>query len=150
MNRYLLSILLFVGLIWSRSSFGKFTSGNFTDGLGVTLGRFADKNPYPWFKSFLQDIAIPNSQLFGQMVLWGELLVAVSLTSGTLYLLLRPRPKCGIICLGLIAGLTGGALMNLFFWLATGYTSPSTDGLNLLMFATQLIGTLYIIRLQKT
>lgn len=146
---FLLLILLANGFIWARSSYGKFVSGSFVDGLGATLGRFADKNPYPWFKSFLQGVAIPNASTFGQLVLWGEFLVAVSIVLGVLYLLVNPKAKCGLMCLGLTLGLFGGALMNLFFWLASGYTSPSTDGLNLLMFVTQVVGIFYILRLQK-
>lgn len=149
MNRYLLAILLFDGVIWAKSSFGKFTSGNFVQNLGVILDKFASGNPYPWFKSFLQNIAVPSSQLFGNMVLYGELLVAIAIIITTLSLLINPKGCCGIVKPLLILGLFGGALMNLFFWLASGWTSPSTDGLNLLMFVTQLAGLLYILRFQK-
>lgn len=146
---FLLLILMSNGFIWARSSYGKVNTGTFVDGLGATLTRFADKNPYPWFKSFLQSVAIPNSQIFGQLVFWGELLVALSLTLGILYLIFAPKAKCGIVCLAVTLGLFGGVLMNLFFWLAAGYTSPSTDGLNLVMFITQLIGLVYFLKLQK-
>jgi len=43
-------------------------------------------------------------------------------------------------------GLIGGITLNTMFWLAAGWTSPSTDGLNLLMLVTQLIGLVVIIR----
>lgn len=150
MNRYLLSILLFDGLIFLRSSFGKFTSGNFPDSLGGILTRFASNNPNPFYKSFLENIAIPNSQAFGQLVFWGEALVAASIVIPALYLIFRPKTKSRITLWVLIAGLIGGAFLNLNFWLASGYTSPSSDGLNLLMLVTQLLGALYIIRLQKS
>lgn len=140
-------IILFNGLIWARSSLGKFAGGTFVDGLGATLGKFASKNPYPWFKDFLEGVAIPGSQFFGQLVLWGEALVAISVTLGALYLLLNKKADKTVLFLFAL-GLLGGALMNLFFWLASGYTSPSTDGLNLVMLVTQLVGAAYIIRLQ--
>ncbi len=148
-NRYLLGILLFIGLIWSRSSFGKFTSGNFAESLGGILTRFAEKNPNAFYKDFLQNTAIPNSQAFGQLILWGEALVAIAIVIPALYLIFQPKTKCKVTLWLLIAGLIGGAFLNLNFWLASGYTSPSTDGLNLLMIVTQLAGAVYLIRLQK-
>ena len=149
MNRYLLSILLFIGLIWGRSSFGKFTGGNFVQGLGETLSRFASKNPNAFYRDFLQNTVIPNSQTFGQLVLWGEALVAISIILTSLYLIFQPKARCKTTLWLLIAGLVGGAFLNLNFWLASGYTSPSSDGLNLLMLVAQLLGAVYIIRLQK-
>lgn len=149
MNRYLLSILLFIGLIWSRSSFGKFTSGTFVQGLGETVARFASKNPNSFYKDFLQNMVIPNSETFGRLVLWGEALVAISIVIPALYLIFQPKKKCKATLWLLIAGLLGGAFLNLNFWLASGYTSPSSDGLNLLMMVAQILGAVYIIRLQK-
>ena len=128
-------ILLSVGLLWLRSSYGKFTSGTFVSGLGGTLTKVLDKNPYSWFKEFLSTVAIPNSQLFGNLVLWGELLSAVAITAGAV-----------LMSLVLIAGLTGGLLLNIVFWLGFGHTSPSTDSINLLMAVVQIIGIVFILK----
>lgn len=148
-RKYALLPLLMVGLVWLRSSFGKFTSGNFEGGLGKILEKFASNNPYPGVKEFLTQIAIPNSQTFAMLVLWGELLVALSVIMATLSLLFNwGKPQ--ILAMLLLGGLTGGMLLNLVFWLAAGWTSPSTDTVNLLMLAIQLLGWFWALRLLKS
>lgn len=136
-NKPLLIIFLSIGLMWLRSSYGKFAAGNFPSVLGGTLSKTADKNPYPFFKQFLTNVAIPNSQIFGLLTQWGELLSALAITVGAVWLLIGPNKLASWI---LLAGLIGGAFLNLIFWLGFGYTSPSTDSLNLLMFVVQIIG----------
>lgn len=132
-----LLINLTLGLVWARSSWGKFTGGKFVDSLGITLTKAAEHNPYYWYKSFLQNFAIPNSVIFGQMVLWGEFLVAVTIIFSSVYLLKKQNKFAYFI---LILGLIGGFFLNLNFWLAFAWTSPATDSLNLLMGAIELIG----------
>lgn len=145
LDKYLLAILLFNGLIWARSSFGKFQSGNFADNLDKTLTVFASKNPYPWYKNFLNNIALPNSQLFGNLTMYGELLTAIAIVGGSIYFLWKGFNR--LVALGMLAGLLGGMFLNMIFWLASGWTSPSTDGINLLMFFVQLTGSMYIFKL---
>lgn len=147
-NKYLLLILATVGVLWLRFGFGKFQSGNFVESLGGTLNKFADKNPYPWYKSFLQNFAIPNSQIFGVLTMWGELLSGISIILASVYLLFVGN-KNKLVLILLALGLMGGAFLNIIFWLASGWTSPSTDGLNLLMLAVEIIGFAYIINLLK-
>lgn len=124
---------------------GKFASGNFVSNLGVTLTKTAEKNPYPWFKQFLTSVAIPNSQIFGFLVLWGEILSAVAILAGAGMLLVSPKSgrKASLI---LILGLLGGAFLNIIFWLGFGYASPSTDSLNLLMAVIEIIGIIFVLR----
>lgn len=142
--KLLLVLFLSIGLLWAKSSYGKFASGNFVSTLGATLGKIVDKNPYPWFKEFLNFIAIPNSGLFGSMVMWGEFLAAVAIILGSLILLLNPKAN-PLIKLMVIAGLLGGVFLNIIFWLGFGYTSPSTDSLNVLMAVVQIIGILFLL-----
>lgn len=134
--------------MWAKSGYGKFVSGNFADNLGKTLTAFASKNPYPWYKDFLNNIAIPNSQLFGNLTLYGEMLSAVALIGGSIYLLTKGVNK--LVLLGLMTALLGGMFLNLIFWFAAGWTSPATDSVNLLMFTVQLVGMVYCVRLVKT
>jgi len=94
----------------------------------------------------LASVAIPNSQLFGMLVLWGEALSAVAITIGSIILLLNPHPN-KLVVLGLIAGLVGGLLLNIVFWLGFGSTSPSTDSVNLLMAAIEVIGIIFLAKL---
>lgn len=139
-----LIILLAIGLLWAKSSYGKFVSGTFVSSLGTTLTKTADKNPYPWFKQFLVSTAIPNSQIFGLLTFWGEFLIAISITLGAMLLLLSPKPNkfaSGMLLLGL----SGGAFLNINFWLGFGYSSPSTDSLNLLMAAVEITGIFYVL-----
>lgn len=140
----LLLVILSIGLLWLKSSLGKFASGTFVSGLGESLTKAAAKNPYPFFKEFLTSIAIPNSQIFGFLVLWGEFLSAVAIITGSLMLLAKPKSN-QLANLILIAGLLGGAFLNITFWLGFGYTSPSTDSLNLLMGVVQIIGIVTLL-----
>lgn len=143
----ILLILLANSLIWLRSSFGKLSSGKFLPSLAGTLEKFASNNPYPWFKSFLQGVAIPNATVFGLLTMVGETLVATGLTAGLLYLLTRGQlPRMARILL--ITSLLGGMFLNAVFWLASGWTNPSTDSLNLLMFGVQAIGLIYVLKLK--
>lgn len=143
--RALLLIVLSVGLLWLRSSYNKFTSGTFVSDLSETLTKASAKNPYPFFKQFLTDVAIPNSQVFGNLVLWGEFLSAVAIAVGAILLLVSPSPN-KFVSLVLIAGLFGGLLLNIVFWLGFGYTSPSTDSINLLMAAIEIIGIFFLMK----
>lgn len=147
-NNYLLIVFLFLGLIWARSSLGKLTSGNFAQSLTPTLERFASKNPYPWYKNFLQTTAIPNGELLGNLVLWGEFFTAVTILIGSIYLLLKPDSK---LVLALIAfGFLTGGVLNASFWLASGWTSPSSDNLNLFMLVIEIVGLFYVYKLYRT
>lgn len=146
---FLLLILLVVDFIWLRSSFGKLTGGKFVGGLESVLTKFSSNNPYPFVKQFLQNIAVPNSVIFGILTMWGEIFVAVGLGISLIYLLSNPK-RNNLILLILLLSLLGGMFLNLVFWLSAGWTSPSTDGLNLLMFFTQLIGLTYIFKILKT
>lgn len=141
----LLLIFLSVGLLWLKSSLGKLTSGNFVSNLGGTLTKTADKNPYPFFKQFLLSVAIPNSQIFGSLVMWGEFLSAVAITLGALILLINPKAN-KLVNLLLIGGLAGGAFLNLIFWLAFGYSNASVDSLNLLMAVVEIIGVFALLK----
>lgn len=141
----LLLILLSVGVLWLRSSFGKLSSGTFVNNLGATLTKTAEKNPYPWFKDFLTTVAIPNAQLFGNLVLWGELLSAIAITVGAILMIINPHPARVVVLL-FILGLVGGLLLNIIFWLGFGYTSPSTDSINLLMAVIQIVGIFFVMQ----
>lgn len=141
----LLAILLSIGALWLRSSYGKLTSGTFVSNLGQTLSKVTDKNPYPWFKQFLTNVAIPNSQIFGSLVLWGEFLSAVAISLGAVILLVNPKAG-SLISLMLVLGLVGGLLLNVVFWLGFGYTSPSTESINLLMAVIEIIGIFVLMR----
>lgn len=144
----LLVIILSVGLILLRSSFDKFAGGTFVNSLGAILTKSAEKNPYPFFKDILTLVAIPNSQVFGLLVLWGEFLSGVVITLGAIILLLKPQVN-RLVKQMLVAGLAGGLFLNVNFWLGFGYTSPSADNLNLLMIVLEAVGLVVLTKGNK-
>lgn len=141
----LLFIVLAIGLLWAKSSWGKIVGGTFISSLGASLGKVVDKNPYPWFKQFLTDVAIPNSMIFGTLTFWGEFLTAVTITVGAFILLLSPKGNRWATLM-LIGGLAVGAFLNIIFYLGFGYSNPSTESLNLLMAFIEIIGVIVFIR----
>lgn len=141
-------IFLVIGSVWARSGYGKLNSGNFAENLGLMLTKNAQSNPFPLYKDFLHAIAIPNSVIFGQLTMWGELLTALAIVGSVLYLLRTDSPqKFAYWILG--AGLTVGLFLNLNFWFAFSWTSPANDSLNLLMGLIELIGIITVFRLQS-
>lgn len=148
MDKYMLLVILANGFIWVRSSFGKVTGGKFVDTLGGTLEKFASNNPYPWFKDFLQNVAIPNSQIFGQLTMWGEVFVALTMVIIPLCWLFNPK-GCGFAKPLLVFGLLGGMFLNAVFWAAGGWTSPSTESVNLVMFLVQGVALASVLGLIK-
>lgn len=144
-NKYFLWVLLVLGLVWFKSSYGKVTGGEFAGGLGGTLEKFAVKNPYPWYKEFLETVAIPNSQMFGLMTMAGEVFAALSILGTAGYFLWKRKIAKPVRFL-LMAGLLTGLFLNLNFYFASGWMSPSGESLNLLMAAIQAIGLVWLVR----
>lgn len=149
MNKYLLLILLADGLIWLRSSLGKFPPEKFIGGLSGILTKFASNNPYSWYKDFLQGTVIPNAGIFGLLTFLSELLAALLLVGGLFYLLFNPKGYKAVR-LVLFVGLLIAVFLNATFWLAAGWTSPSTDSLNLLMLVVQVAGLAYIMQVAES
>lgn len=141
-------IILINGLVWLRSSYGKMIGGKFVEDLGGTLGKFASKNPNPQVKDFLENMAIPNSQVFGMLTMWGEALISLLLMGGSLLLLFGQGSMKNLKPV-LVLGLLGGMFLNAVFWLAAGWTSSSTDSVNLIMFATELIALVAVVNNSK-
>lgn len=142
-NKYLYLIFASIGFIFLRSGYGKVTGGKFVGGLGETLTKFASNNPYPQVKSFLEQIAVPNSGIFGILTMYGEVFAGISLMGASVYLLFAAKnPRVSYLILG--AGLLTGAFLNTVFWLSAGYTSASTESLNLVMFAVEVVGLAFV------
>lgn len=90
-NVYAAGILTFlrvyVGWKWLSAGWGKVTGEPFNAG-GYLNGSL--NNPvmngeelmYPTYVSFLENVAIPNADLFSFMVAWGEVLVGIGLILG--------------------------------------------------------------------
>src|SRR3989344_8376600 len=78
-EKNLLGIQLIVGLIWLKSVVPKFLEPTFVKNLAPSLAFFSSKNPLPWYRQFLQSIAIPNASLFAELTRFGELTAAILL-----------------------------------------------------------------------
>lgn len=142
-NIPLLLILSIIDYIWLKSAYGKLSGGKFVAGMEGTLKKFASENPYPFVKDFLEDVAMPNAAIFGNLTMWGETLVALTLAFSLLYIFIKGTNS--LILWFLSLGLLGGAFLNGVFYLSSGWTSASTDGLNLLMLVVELITAFYFI-----
>lgn len=131
-------VLITLAFIWLKSGYGKITGGTFVDSLSPILAKFLSNNPYSWYKEFLTGSIIPNAPIFAQMIQWGEVFAAVCIGGSALYFIFskKQNPSAGII---LLIGLFIGMLLNLNFWFASGWMSPSADSLNFLMFVIEFI-----------
>lgn len=133
---------------WLHSGWGKWAEAGFITNIGKTLGGFADKTPYAAYGDFLRSNAIPNAELFGNVIRSGEMLVGIALLLGGILLLYKknlPQLATWILAIALL----GGALMNLNFFLAAGSTSPSTWGVNMVMGFVHLILAVYYFTNRK-
>jgi uncharacterized membrane protein YphA (DoxX/SURF4 family) len=81
---HLLPLRLWIGYYMFNQGFRKF-SRDFPhrDWLSREIGEGASKL-FPWYRSFLNDVVIPHSVLFGNLVMWGEILVGACLILGLL------------------------------------------------------------------
>ena len=138
-------MLLVPGLVFLRSGLTKITEGKFPGMLEGILKKFASENPYPFYKSFLENTVIPNAKSVGNFVMFAEAFVAFSIILSVIYLLTQ-KQKNRIIELLLIAGLILGIFLNTNFWLAASWTGQSTDGLNAVMIFSQAIGLIFLIK----
>ena len=129
---------------WLHSGWSKWSGPGFITNIGKTLQGFATKTPYTSYGSFLQNSVIPHSELFGNIIRSGEILVGIALVLGGLLLLYRKNTHPFTIWL-LVTALFAGALMNLNFFLASGWSSPSAWGVNIIMGFTHLILGLHYV-----
>lgn len=148
MSKPFLFVILIVGLIWIRSGYGKLTGG-FVGNLDKALMKFVSENPYPFVKDFLNSVAIPNHVIFSYLTQWGEIFAGAALLICSIVLIANPRINRFFLSL-LSLGLLVGAFLNLTFWLSAGWTSPSTESLNLIMFTIETVAILVVFKKLKT
>lgn len=148
-QKYLYLVFAVIGYVFLKSGFEKITGGKFVGGLAGTLEKFAANNPYPLVRAFLENMAIPNSVVFGLLTQWGELLAGINLLGLSFWMLFSPKTGNKYVKL-MVLGFATGLLLNVTFWLTAGYTSPSTGSLNLVMGAVNLIGLVFVLNESKT
>jgi uncharacterized membrane protein YphA (DoxX/SURF4 family) len=82
---YVVPLRLWIGYYMANQGIRKFQR-DFPHGDWITkqIGELDKIDIYPWYKSFLADVVVPNSVLFGNLVTWGEILVGACLILGLL------------------------------------------------------------------
>lgn len=113
-------IRLYLGYFWLTSGIGKITGGFEVNGfLQGAIGKATGDHPavQTWWATFLEQVALPNHELFATLVMWGEVLVGIGLI------------------LGLFTNLAalGGITMN-FSFLLSGTTSTNPQMVILTIF----------------
>jgi len=80
---YLSVLRIYVGYYLFFQGIGKFQR-NFPKGdwIGRQIGDIASLDLYPWYKTFLRNYVAPHSELFGYLVMFGEIAVGVCLLLG--------------------------------------------------------------------
>lgn len=136
-SRYLNILQFTLGVVWLKSCYAKFVNNDFTDNIAKTLTFFSSKNPVGWYKSFLISIAIPNAHLFAELSRWGELAGGILLALTSIYALYKNKNKLSSLLA--IIGLLIVMNLNFNFGLASFWTSPASETLNLVMFLVELI-----------
>jgi uncharacterized membrane protein YphA (DoxX/SURF4 family) len=80
---YLSILRIYVGYYLFFQGIGKFQrSFPKGDWIGRQIGDLTTLDLYPWYKTFLQHYVMPHSELFGYLVMTGEISVGVCLLLG--------------------------------------------------------------------
>ena len=88
-----LLVRLYLGFEWVMAGSGKIGEAAWTgDNAGVAVKGFvagalektggAHPDVQGWYAAFLENAVIPNAELFGHLIAWGELLVGIALIIG--------------------------------------------------------------------
>lgn len=143
--RGFLLMILADSFIWAKSSIEKILDQNFVNNISSTLSNFASENPYPFYKNFLESTAIQNSEIFGLLIIFGESFAALTMIFTALILLIKPYGSKFLAIL-LSSALFIASFLSLNFFLASGWISPSSYSLNLLMLFIQIIALIFILK----
>jgi thiosulfate dehydrogenase [quinone] large subunit len=110
------------GLFFLNAGHQKLINPAFAQHLSETLQQWAADHPYPHYRQFLELAAIPHSDIFAQLVTYGEIGVGLSYVLGFLVAYSAPA----------------AAFMNLNFLLAGQHTNPALLSVNLICVLTHL------------
>ena len=133
------------GLLWLRSGLGKVAEGKFAESLPLILKKFASENPYPFYKQLLLTTGIPYAKTLAGIIMWGEVISALAILFSVISLFIRPNANY-FAERTLVGGLLIGLILNTNFWFGGGWTSASTESINLLMAAIEAIGIATLVK----
>ncbi len=78
----LFALRLSISYIWISAGFSKLTNKDFIDTFPKTLEGFAKSTHYDFYAGFLKQYIMPNSHLFSQLTVWGEILTGIAFLLG--------------------------------------------------------------------
>jgi len=118
-NISLLLLRLSISYIWLSAGISKFLNREFISSFSITIETFAKNTPYDFYANFLKQYIIPNSSIFSQLTVWGEILTGVAFLLG----------------FPMVVAALAGILMNInYFFVATN--TPS-QFINILLIFSQ-------------
>lgn len=123
----LLAIQAFLGYEWLMSGLTKLVRGGFPSGLAAELSAKTEATS-GWYKDFVDRTVLPSSELFGWLIMAGEIAVGTTLIlTAALWLWrwerLSPAGRTLVLAATALASL-GAIVMNLNFHLANGAAHP--------------------------
>ena len=119
-NISLLLLRLSISYIWLTAGISKLFNSAFINSFSDTISNFAKSTHFDFYQGFLNQYIIPNSYVFAQFIIWGEIL------TGAAFLLGFP----------MLIATAAGIFMNLNYYFVA--TSSPSQFLNILMFFSQL------------
>jgi thiosulfate dehydrogenase [quinone] large subunit len=82
---YILPLRLWIGFYLLQQGLRKYQRDfPHSDWVARQIGNLAEVDLYPWYKSFLENVVIPNKEIFGYLVMAGEILVGLCILLGVL------------------------------------------------------------------
>jgi uncharacterized membrane protein YphA (DoxX/SURF4 family) len=146
----LIFIQLLVGYEWLHAGLEKIIHGSFPGTMAKTLVSFSSQNPHAWYAKTVLAHAATRPELFGQLVQWGEFMTGLALIATALLWATNRIHSSTLWIIACIAPLIIGIVLNLNFYLAAGWMSPSTSTLNAFMGWIELILIVSWVLIQRS
>jgi thiosulfate dehydrogenase [quinone] large subunit len=72
---------VYAGIFFAWHGFGKLRNGDFVDGMaGFLAGKL--ETSFSFYRPFVENVVLPNKEIFAALVAWGELAVGLALILG--------------------------------------------------------------------
>jgi thiosulfate dehydrogenase [quinone] large subunit len=82
---YVLPLRLWIGFYLLQQGLRKYQRDfPHSDWIARQIGNLAEVDLYPWYKSFLTNVVVPNKEIFGYLVMTGEILAGLCILLGLL------------------------------------------------------------------
>lgn len=129
----LTALRIYIGWKWFSAGLGKLTGDDTFSAAGFLTGAVNNEtvmNTYPTYHAFLENVALPNANVFSFLVSWGELLVGLGLILGvltTLAAFFGIMMNFSFMFAGVVSSNPWMILIT-FFLLAAGYNAGRVGG----------------------